>query len=193
MCVMHFAQSQYVYMCVILYIIPSILLDICALYYNQVKKHENRSQEDKKMTDLKNLGLMATQYEKFGEITETEIIEAYIDEELEIDIDLLADYNEYLNENGYETYFADLDEVLAGYRPLEIIQKTYFGKFSYADDYFKFNGYANIDSFSEYQVVEEMKSDREFLRWYIEENCLIDEDEMQEAIEYGNEFLSQGW
>lgn len=144
------------------------------------------------MTDLKNLGLMATQYEKFGEITETEIIEAYIDEELEIDINLLADYNEYLNENGYETYFTDLDEVLAGYRPLEIIQKTYFGKFSYADDYFKFNGYANIDSFSEYQVVEEMKSDREFLRLYIEENCLIDEDEMQEAIEYGNEFLSQG-
>ena len=42
------------------------------------------------MTDLKNLGLMATQYEKFGEITETEIIEAYIDEELEVDIDLLA-------------------------------------------------------------------------------------------------------
>lgn len=117
------------------------------------------------MTDLKNLGFMATQYEKFGEITETEIIEAYIDEELEVDIDLLADYNEYLSENGYETYFTDLDEVLAGCTPLEIIQKTYFGNFNYADDYFKFNGYANIDSFSEYQVVEEMKSDREFLRW----------------------------
>lgn len=145
------------------------------------------------MTDLKNLGFMATQYEKFGEITESEIIEAYIDEELKVNIDLLADYNDYLNENGCETYFTDLDEVLANYRPLEIIQKTYFGNFNYSDDYFKFNGYANIDSFSEYQIVQEMKSDREFLKWYIEENCLIADDEIQEAIEYGNEFLSQGW
>lgn len=27
----------------------------------------------------------------------------------------------------------------------------------------------------------------------IEENGLIDEDDMQEAIEHGNEFLSRGW
>lgn len=144
------------------------------------------------MTDLKNLGFMSTQYEKFREITEAEIIEAYIDEELEVSIDLLADYNEYLSENGYETYFTDLDEVLAGCTPLEIIQKTYFGNFNYSDDYFKFNGYANIDSFTESQIVDGMKSDREFLRWYVEENCFLDDDEMQAAIEYGNEFLSQG-
>lgn len=145
------------------------------------------------MTDLKKLGFMATQYEKFGEITEDEIIEAFIDEELEIDIDMLLDYNEYLSRDGYETYFTDLDEALAGYTPLEIIQKTYFGNFNYSADYFKFNGYANIDSFTESQIVEEMKSDREFLRWYVEENCLLDEDEIQEAIEHGNTFLAQGY
>lgn len=62
------------------------------------------------MTDLKKLGFMATQYEKFGEITESEIIEAYIDEELEVDIDMLLDYNEYLGRDGYETYFTDLEK-----------------------------------------------------------------------------------
>ena len=145
------------------------------------------------MTDLKKLGFMATQYEKFGEITEDEIIEAYIDEELEVYIDMLLDYNEYLGRDGYETYFTDLDEVLEGCTPLEIIQKTYFGNFNYSDEYFKFNGYANIDSFSEYQVINEMKDDREFLRWYIKENCLLDEDEIQEAIDYGNDFIAQGY
>lgn len=42
------------------------------------------------------LGFMATQFERFGAITEGEIIEAYISEELEVTIDMLSDYNEYL-------------------------------------------------------------------------------------------------
>nr|DAG30690.1 MAG TPA: hypothetical protein [Caudoviricetes sp.] len=53
MCVIHFVQLCRAYMCVILCIIPSVLLYICALYYSQVKKHENRSQEDKKMKKIK--------------------------------------------------------------------------------------------------------------------------------------------
>lgn len=56
MCVIQFAQAKRVYMCVILYIIPSILLYICALYYNQVKKHENKQitdQEEKEMEKIK--------------------------------------------------------------------------------------------------------------------------------------------
>lgn len=71
------------------------------------------------------LGFMATQFERFGAITEGEIIEAYISEELEVTIDMLSDYNEYLGEQGFETYFemSELDEILSGCSPLKIIQK----------------------------------------------------------------------
>lgn len=141
------------------------------------------------------LGYMATQYERFGNITESEVIDAFIDEALDITIDMLSDYNEYLSENGFETYFdmSELDEMLSGLSPLEIIQKTYFGNFNYSDEYCQFNGYENIDSFSEYQVVEEMKKDRDFLRWYVEENELISDEEMEEAIKCGGKFLVMGF
>lgn len=141
------------------------------------------------------LGYMATQYERFGSITESEVIDAFIDEALDITIDMLSDYNEYLSENGFETYFdmEELDEMLSGLSPLEIIQKTYFGNFNYSDEYCQFNGYENIDSFSEYQVVEEMKKDRDFLRWYVEENELISDEEMEEAIKCGGKFLVMGF
>lgn len=140
------------------------------------------------------LGYMATQYERFGSITENEIIEVFIDEELEVTIDMLSDYNEYLSEQGFETYFemSELDEILSGFSPLEIIQKTYFGNFNYSDDYCKFNSYENIDSFSDWQIVQEIKKDRDFLRWYVEENELIDAEDMDASIEYGNKCLKMG-
>lgn len=142
----------------------------------------------------KELGFMATQYERFGSITENEIIEAFIDEELEVTIDMLSDYNEYLSEQGFETYFemSELDEILSGFSPLEIIQKTYFGNFNYSDDYCKFNSYENIDSFLDWQIVQEIKKDRDFLRWYVEENELIDAEDMDASIEYGNKCLKIG-
>lgn len=140
------------------------------------------------------LGYMATQYEKYGRITEAEVIEAYIDEELDVNIDMLSDYNEYLEDRGYEHYYNmdELDELLDGLTPMQVIQKTYFGKFNYSDEYVQFNGYANLDSFSEYEIIREMQQDRDFLRWYVEENQLIDDEEMQEAIEAGNFYLRQG-
>ena len=143
----------------------------------------------------KELGFMATQYEKYGHITSEEIIDTYIDEELEVTINMLSDYNEYLSEQGFETYFemSELNEMLSGCSPLEIIQKTYFGNFNFSDDYCQFNGYENIDSFTEFQIVDEMKKDRDFLKWYIEENNLLDEDDVEEAIEFGNEYLAAGY
>lgn len=141
------------------------------------------------------LGYMATQYERFGNITEDEVVNAFIDESLDISIDMLSDYNEYLSESGFETYFSmeELNDALTGLSPMEIIQRTYFGNFNFSDDYCQFNGYENIDSFSEYQIVEEMRKDRDFLRWYVEENELISDEEMKEAIKCGGKFLAMGY
>lgn len=143
---------------------------------------------------MRTLGYMATQYEKFGRITESEIVEAYIDYKLDVNIDMLGDYNEYLESQGYEPYYSmdELDELLDSLTPMQIIQKTYFGKFNYSDEYVQFNDYANLDSFSEYEVIREMKENRDFLRRYVKENELISECDMQEAIKAGNFYLAQG-
>ena len=41
--------------------------------------------------------------------------------------------------------------------PMEAIRATYYGNYNYNDDYVKFNGYGNIDSYSEYERIEEIK------------------------------------
>ena len=40
---------------------------------------------------------------------------------------------------------------------MEAIRATYYGNYNYNDDYVKFNGYGNIDSYSEYERIEEIK------------------------------------
>lgn len=134
--------------------------------------------------NTKDLGFMAVQYEKYGCITATEVINAFIDEQLEVGIEMLGDYNEYLSEHGCELYFSmeSLDEMLLGCSPLEIIKKTHYGNFRYSDEYCQFGGDANIDSFSESQIVDEISEDRDFLHWYTERNKLISEEDIQAAI-----------
>lgn len=41
--------------------------------------------------------------------------------------------------------------------------------------------------------MNEMKEDHGFLKWYVEENNLLDEDDVEEAIEFGNEYLAAGY
>ena len=42
--------------------------------------------------------------------------------------------------------------------PMEAIRATYYGDYNYNDEYVKFNGYGNIDSYSEYERIEEIKN-----------------------------------
>ena len=42
--------------------------------------------------------------------------------------------------------------------PMEAIRATYYGNYNYNDDYVKFNGYGNIDSYSEEEKNEEIKN-----------------------------------
>ena len=37
---------------------------------------------------------------------------------------------------------------------MEAIRATYYGDYNYNDEYVKFNGYGNIDSYSEYERIE---------------------------------------
>ena len=42
--------------------------------------------------------------------------------------------------------------------PMEAIRATYYGDYNYSDEYVKFNGYGNIDSYSEEEKNEEIKN-----------------------------------
>lgn len=144
---------------------------------------------------MRNTALLLTQYERFGTVGTDEYIENYINEELEVTADMIGAYNEYLLENGYEPYYSDLDIMLCGMTPTEAARCTFYGNFRFAADYHKFNGYANIDSFDDYQVIKEMENDHDFLKWYIEGNDLIDlEDEkVILVIAEANKLIAMGY
>nr|DAF99058.1 MAG TPA: hypothetical protein [Siphoviridae sp. ctDmR33] len=85
-----------------------------------------------------------------GKETMEEKIKAII--EAMDDGDKIALWNEACRECGYSDdeifYMQDFDEMMEGYSPLDIVQKTYYGKnFEPGDVYFCFDGYANLASF----------------------------------------------
>ena len=82
-----------------------------------------------------------------------------IKEMLKSDMYLTMDIVSQLNSlNGsFETYVLynmdDFDEIIGeGYTPTELAQRIFFGDFNINDDYFYFNGYANLESITEYEM-----------------------------------------
>lgn len=56
----------------------------------------------------------------------------------------------------------EFDEFMSNYTPMEIAQMIYFGEFNPNDDYFRFNGYGNLESADWPDVVaeaEDLESD----------------------------------
>ena len=81
-----------------------------------------------------------------------------IKEMLKSDMYLTMDIVSQLNSlNGsFETYVLynmdDFDEMMEGYTPTELAQRIFFGDFNINDDYFYFNGYANLESINEWEM-----------------------------------------
>ena len=65
--------------------------------------------------------------------------------------DLVGVHNEYIeNTNNYDDQIFDMyefDEICQGMSPPDIAQRIYYGDFRICDDYFRYNGYANFESF----------------------------------------------
>lgn len=65
-----------------------------------------------------------------------------------------------------ETSYYDMDEFnefLSGRTPMEIAQMIYFGNFNPNDDYFRFNGYENLESANWPDVVAEAEDLEEYI------------------------------
>lgn len=137
--------------------------------------------------------ILLTQYEQYGTVGRDEFLESFIHEDLDVDISMLSDFNEWLLNNHYDYIYDDLEEMLEGFNTMDIVCATYFGNFNYSDNYYRFNGYGNVDSLTDTEIVREMSDNRDFLEWYIEENDLIDWDEADEIIKEANKLIKKGY
>ena len=77
--------------------------------------------------------------------------------------------------NSYDDYFDflvwfdmdELDTYLEGYTPTEIAQKCQFGNFKINDAYFRFDGYANLESCNYYEWKRELDDARDEIAEYL--------------------------
>ena len=131
-----------------------------------------------------------TAYEKGGFIDLKDYMKDIIKSQLEdTDFDtLLIAYNEYCIENLYEEFLDNDEETLQMYfkNMTDVIRATQYGEYNLYDDYIRFNGYGNIDSFDSREVEEEIKTDHNFiehiLNW-IEDYDFVDISELIENKE----------
>ena len=86
-------------------------------------------------------------------------IKNYLLENMEEVQGIVAEINSW-NGSLEHLEFLDMEELdiyLEGLTPTEILNKMYYGKFNPNDEYFKFNGYANLESFNLWEIEEEYK------------------------------------
>ena len=81
------------------------------------------------------------------------------------------------DENFFECYFEN---------KIEVARAICYGDYNYTDDYVRFNGYGNLESFSEYDMIEELKdSIDEIIENLIEyKDCIcINDGNLEELLE----------
>lgn len=120
-----------------------------------------------------------------------------IKEMLKNDEYLTMDMVSQLNSlNGsFETYvlynMCDFDEMMEGYTPTELAQRIFFGDFNINDDYFYFNGYANLESITEWGMeghFEPIINELVDSMLYHYTDLYIDNEELDDLI---NEYLEK--
>lgn len=135
-----------------------------------------------------------TAYARYGVVSEDDLRE-YLANEVAREEVTLSDYNEYLTAEGYEGYWDmdELDEFISQMSPAEAFRIGRFSKFSENDDFFTFNGYGNIVSCTARAVEKEMHDDAAFLKWYIDENNIMDDYEVDDIIDACDILLRVGY
>lgn len=106
--------------------------------------------------EIVNHAYMLTQYARYGEVGLSDLDEYLVNEVM--DDPTVSDVNNYLSANCYDDYFREntpeeLNDMLYGMSPDEIVRITFFGEYSYSDEYVSFNGYGNLKSCSEDEII----------------------------------------
>ena len=75
-------------------------------------------------------------------------------------LEVVSELNSWNNCLDYLDFWENDEEFFNTFfdNPMEAIRATYYGNYNYNDEYVKFNGYGNIDSYSEEEKNEEIKN-----------------------------------
>lgn len=101
-------------------------------------------------------------------------------------------WNEYCSEDGrmddYIYSMNEFDETMGNMTPLDVARTCYYGEFCPADDYFWFNGYANLES-SDFPSMDDKSPfyAKELATWIIKNENALYCDEIQEILDEDNE------
>lgn len=122
--------------------------------------------------ELKEVAYQLTAYERDGIIDFKSYL---IDQARELideanENDLISSYNDFVSYDDmiYENSDELFEENFATHA--EAVRAVLFGHYNYNDSYVKFNGYANLDSLSSYELLEEIKGNSDYLT-YVAENA----------------------
>ena len=125
----------------------------------------------------KNHEFFITDYESCFKINEYDNIDNLIEkanlvEEFTDELDMLEYILDNYSDRGYHNLlvFEDLEDMLYGYEPTEVARMVFFGNIqNFGDDYFRFNGYGNIESLNQWQYEKELLYlEEELLEAYFE-------------------------
>lgn len=183
----------------------NIETEIKEVYNNAIKD------DDKSITEhfefLKGAGYLATQYEKYGAVANSDVIECLFDEYsnfVENPLNFIGEYTEYLLDTNQGDYilYDSIDEILDLYpcdsydnKVCMIKDFMFSSNFSFMDDYFYFDGYGHVVSCTEKEAAERMKDDKEFIEKirssFIEENYTDDDIKLIKDI--ANIFVKHGY
>lgn len=119
-------------------------------------------------------------------MTKTEMIKDLLENMSESQLYIIA--NEYSDKtNYYDDRIYDMDEfdeIMSGMSPSDIATKIFYGDFRPNDNYFKFDGYANLESFD--YISDEV--DLEEIADYIVDNDEdFDDSDIREILDEENE------
>ena len=126
-------------------------------------------------------GYQLTAYESAGDFDfeEFKVIQWMENYELKV-----RDYHEYAREVLYDDFYDNIDEELndAFGSPAGAIKAASRGIYNYHDDYFKFDGNGNLQSFNEYEL-EDIYGDKEVIKYCIDNMNYAEIDFLEENEE----------
>lgn len=141
------------------------------------------------------LALLLTAYERFGSLSEAELIEMLCDE-LTIDTSIISDYNEWCYNNSYYDDvihpLSEFEDELDNMDAHEAFRRAYSSKFSWCDDYYKWTGDGNVETMTETKALDMICDNDTFIEWFVREYILDDLD-AAEIITAANDLVKEGY
>ena len=143
----------------------------------------------------KDLALLLTAYERFGSLSESDLIEMLCDE-LTIDTSIISNYNEWCYNNSYYEDaihpLCEFSDELDNMDAHEAFRLAYSSKFSWNDDFYKWTGDGNVETMTETKALDMICDNDTFIEWFVRE-YILDDLNIDEILAAANELVNEGY